>query len=52
MPLFFPYQELHFNTDTTEVHIYQQKHIAEKVCQYLFQQLLFEWQGLPTVAHL
>lgn len=31
MPLFFLSQELSFNMDDEEVHIYQQKHIAEKV---------------------
>lgn len=50
--MFFLYQELCFNMDNTEVHIYWQKHIAEKVSQCLYQQLLFEWQGWPTVAHL
>lgn len=47
----FSYQEFNFNTDNMEVHIYPQKHIAEKVSQYLYQQL-FAQQGWPTVTHL
>lgn len=33
------------------MHIYPQKHIAEKVSQYLYQPL-FEWQGWTTAKYL